>query len=63
MKESRRPWEPVGIAIAVTGLLVVGALALTEHFAALPAAVAAYAAAWWVLRLGRDTQNRSGETR
>ena len=58
-----RPVEPTGIAIAVTGLLIVGALALTERFAELPAAVAAYAAAWWVLNLGQDTPNGSGETR
>jgi hypothetical protein len=48
-------------AIAVTGLLVVGVLALTEGFAELPATVVAYAAAWWVLRLGQDTPNGSGE--
>jgi hypothetical protein len=50
-------------AIAVTGLVVVGALALTESFAELPAAVGAYVAAWWVLRLGQDTPTGPGETR
>lgn len=53
----------MGTAIAVTGLLTIGVLALTEHFAELPAAVAAYAAAWWVLHLGQDTPTDAGETR
>ena len=34
-----------------SGSLVVGALALTESFVLLPAAVAAYAGAGWVLAL------------
>ena len=63
MKESQRRVEPVGIAIAVTGLLTVGALALTESFAELPAAVAAYVGAWWVLGLGQDTPTGPGDTR
>ncbi|MEP9362895.1 hypothetical protein ABLE68_08020 [Nocardioides sp. CN2-186] len=47
--------EPPRIALPMTGALVVGAIALTESFALLPAAIAAYGAAWWVLRLGRET--------
>jgi hypothetical protein len=39
---------------------VVGALALTESFVLLPAAIAAYAGAWWVLALERRTP-RSGD--
>lgn len=38
-----------------TGTVVVGTLALTESFAVLPAAVVAYAAAWWVW--GLDEQS------
>ena len=63
MKESHRRVEPLGIAIALTGLLTVGVLALTESFAALPAAVAAYVAAWWVLGLGQDTPTGPGDPR
>jgi hypothetical protein len=63
MKESCRPFDPPGIAVAVTGLLTVGALALTESFAELPPAVIAYVAAWWVLRLGQDTPTEPRKTR
>ncbi len=45
-----------------SGALVVGALALTESFVLLPAAVAAYAGAGWVLVLERRT-HRSGDQR
>jgi hypothetical protein len=47
-------------ALLASGALVVGALALTESFALLPAAVAAYVGAWWVLALERRT-TRSGD--
>jgi hypothetical protein len=52
VKDSWRWFDPLGAAVAVTGLLTVGALALTESFAELPPAVIAYVAAWWVLGLG-----------
>ena len=55
--------EPPRIALPVTGAVLVGGLALTESFAALPGAVAAYAAAWWVLRLGRLAPPASEEAR
>lgn len=48
--------EPLRIALAISGLLIVGGFALTESFAALPGAVAAYAAAWWVLGLDRGAR-------
>jgi hypothetical protein len=38
-------------ALASTAGVSIGAIALTETFELLPAAVIAYAAAWWVLRL------------
>jgi hypothetical protein len=63
VKVSPGPSDPVGTAIAVLGLLTVGALALTESFAELPAAAVGYGAAWWVLRLGQDTPTGPGETR
>jgi hypothetical protein len=53
--------EPSRIVLPVTGSLVIGALALTESFALLPAAFAAYASAWWVLGIGRDTPAGVGE--
>jgi len=40
-----------GVALAWSGSVVIGALALTEAFSEMPAAVAAYAGAWWVLGL------------
>ena len=43
-----------------SGALVVGALALTESFGLLPAALAAYAGAGWVLALERHA-TRSGD--
>lgn len=46
-------------ALLWSGALVVGALALTEGFVLLPAALAAYAGAWWVLALERRA-SRSG---
>jgi hypothetical protein len=39
-----------GVLPSLAGVTVV-AIALTETFELLPAAVIAYAAAWWVLRL------------
>lgn len=50
--------EPPRSALWIVGVLVVGALALTECFSVLPGAVAAYAAAWWVL--GLDQTARPG---
>ncbi|MCW2772098.1 MAG: hypothetical protein JWN91_424 [Nocardioides sp.] len=63
MRESCRRFEPPGVAVAVTGLLTVGAVALTESFAELPPAVTAYVAAWWVLGLGQGTPTEPRETR
>jgi hypothetical protein len=63
MSSPSRPVDAMGVALAATGILTVGIFALTESFAELPAAVAAYAAAWWVLKLGEDAPNASGETR
>jgi hypothetical protein len=56
------PLDGAGVALVGTGTVVLGTLALTENFAELPAAVAAYAVAWWVLGLDRST-SRSGDTR
>lgn len=42
------PVDAAGVALAASGTVVVGTLALTEQFTVLPAAVAAYAAAWWM---------------
>lgn len=46
-----------------SGLSVLVALALSESFALLPGAVAAYAAAWWVLVLEQRMSTRSGDPR
>jgi hypothetical protein len=46
-----RPFGGAGVALAWTGSVVLGALALTESFQELPAAAGAYVAAWWVLGL------------
>jgi hypothetical protein len=55
--------DPARDALVGTAVLVTGALAFTERFEALPAAVAAYAGAAWVLRLERDATHRREETR
>ena len=49
-------------AVLGTGGVVLGVLAVVEDFGAVPAAVAAYAAAWWVLGLERQAPG-SGESR
>jgi hypothetical protein len=49
-------------ALLVTAALVIGTLALTESFQVLPAALAAYAAAWWVAGLERQAPD-SGDPR
>ncbi|MFC7495642.1 MULTISPECIES: hypothetical protein [unclassified Nocardioides] len=56
------PYGVEGVALPVVGSVVVGVLALTESFGALPGAVAAYAAAWWVLGL-EPTAPTPGEQR
>jgi len=53
--------ESPRIVLPLTGSLVLGGLALTESFALLPAAIAAYASAWWVLGLGRDAPAGVGD--
>lgn len=63
MEWSHDPVEPSRIALLSTGALVVGGLALTESFAELPAAVAAYGGAWWALGLRRRAPTGAGETR
>jgi hypothetical protein len=50
-------------ALLGTGAVMVGALALTESFRELPVALAAYAAAWWVLGLDGGVRSRARETR
>lgn len=49
------PVGPPGVVLAATGTVVVGTLALTESFSVLPAAVVAYAAAWWVWDLDEQS--------
>jgi hypothetical protein len=49
-------------ALAVTGGVVLGALALTETFGEMAPAVGAYAAAWWVLGLAVHAPEGSAET-
>jgi hypothetical protein len=56
------PLDGAGVALVGTGTVVLGTLVLTESFAELPAAVAGYVAAWWVLGLDRST-SRPGDTR
>jgi hypothetical protein len=56
------PRDTAGGALLATGAVVVGALALTEHFGALVAAASGYAAAWWVLALEPHAP-RPGESR
>jgi len=48
--------EPSRSTLAIPGLVVLGGFALTESFAALPGAAAAYAAAWWVLGLAEKAR-------
>lgn len=55
--------EPSRTVLLGTGAVVVGALALTESFAVLPGAIAAYAAAWWVLGLDPKVRSRARGTR
>ncbi|MBZ5741251.1 hypothetical protein [Nocardioides mangrovi] len=50
-----------GALLGMAGSTVV-AIALTETFAMLPVAAAAYAAAWWVLRLEQHS-TRQGTRR
>lgn len=52
--------DPLDFALFGIGTVVLGALALAESFGLLLAAIAAYAAAWWVLGLERP---RSGDPR
>ncbi|WP_243058378.1 hypothetical protein [Nocardioides sp. SR21] len=52
--------EPLDVALLATGGIVLVALALTESYGQLVAALAAYAIAWWVLGLERP---RSGDSR
>ena len=63
MYDASRPTDPASVAVTLLAALTLGTLALTESFAELPAAAAAYAAAWWVLRLGRDAPTGAQETR
>lgn len=53
-------WDPLDTALLAIGGIVLVALALTESYGQLVAAVAAYAIAWWVLSLERS---RSGDSR
>jgi hypothetical protein len=46
--------DPVPVALGAIGAAHVGALALTESYRTLPAVLVAYAAAWWVVRPGRE---------
>lgn len=41
--------SPARSAVAAVGLVLTGVLALSDAFEALPAALAATAAAWWIL--------------
>lgn len=54
--------DPLRDALVGTAALVTGTLVFTERFSALPAALAAYAGAGWVLRLERDADHRREET-
>lgn len=55
--------DPLRDVLIGTAALVTGTLVFTERFSALPAALAAYAGAAWVLRLERDAVHRREETR
>jgi uncharacterized membrane protein YeaQ/YmgE (transglycosylase-associated protein family) len=68
MAEQWNPSAPdnlVKVLLGVIGAVVVGLLALTESFQELPAAVAAYVGACWVLRLEHARAGSAGseETR
>jgi hypothetical protein len=40
------------VALSTIAGVHLGALVFTEHFGDLPAVAAAYAAAWWIVRMG-----------